>query len=443
MELLYLIYRLVDTGPAQAVIKYMVIYGAVFVFLGISYILLKKQEFSRSFFVTVLVFSFIFGMTLLTSLPDQSDDIYRYIWDGKLQHYGISPYTYAPDDPALTQYHSEILPRLVNFPHIKTIYPPVAQVVFWLSYTLFGESVSGLKFLFLLTLLGSVCLFYLLLKNRKGDPRLLFLFAWNPLVIMETAINGHLDILMVFFVLLFLFYFFREQWILTGIALALAILTKLIPIILAPFIVLNLFPNPRQPIKSFWESRTLFSKRGGTPAVWVLAAGGSMIVTIVGFYWWYWESAGNMFLTALNYGTKWYFNNPVFMVILPIFNDNRVAHMVSFALFILLYVFILFRPMDIRAKFFYVLLLFIFMNPALHPWYLIVLLALLSIYRSHWVILWSGTIVAAYAVVYQFKITGIWKDLWILMAIEYVPLILFIILGHKLKGGQSLKDQTT
>lgn len=244
IEICFLMYRLVATDPVEAVIKFMVVYGAVFLILLISWRLLKEKAFLKIHLYLVLGFSLLFGITLLSAPPDQSDDIYRYIWDGKLQYYQISPYKYAPADPALKDYHSSDLPQKVNWPEIKTIYPPAAQLLFRLSYTLFGESVSGMKFLFLLFMMGSSILFYRIATFTRrgiiGSPRrgawLILFFAWNPLIIMETAINGHLDIMMAFFVLAFLLLFYRRVWILAGIMLACAVLTKLIPIILTPLI---------------------------------------------------------------------------------------------------------------------------------------------------------------------------------------------------------------
>jgi hypothetical protein len=296
-----------------------------------------------------------------------------------------------------------------------------------------------------------VGLFYVLLKKRNGDARLLLLFAWNPLVIMETNINGHLDILMVFFVLLFLYFFFAEKWALAGISLGFAVLSKLIPIILAPIFILYLMPPAalRGPRGGSMHCNYLHGRdklryfKLQFKSLWAVCpvpAIGSLSGTIAIFYLWYWESAGNMFLTAVNYGTKWYFNNPLFMIILSIFNDNQIAHMVSFGIFILLYLLILFRKMEITRKFFYVLVLFIFLNPALHPWYLIILLAMLSIYRSDWIILWSGTVIAAYTVVYQFKLNGVWKDSWLIMAIEYVPVILLLVYKLSKRNSKKLKN---
>ncbi|MCP4157914.1 MAG: DUF2029 domain-containing protein, partial [bacterium] len=232
-----ILYRLIESDPAQTVIKYMVVFSLAFGLTAAAFLLLKKKSgspFTKRELITVLVFAFIFQLTLLPSAPEMSEDIYRYIWDGKLQVYQINPYTYAPDDPALSHLHSEELPRLVNFPHIKTIYPPAAQLVFRLSYHLFGESVTGLKSVFILFQLAACYLFYLLLLQRKQNPALLLIFAWNPLVLMETSINGHLDILMVFFLLLSLALLHKNLTSLSAIALACAVLAKLIPIVLLP-----------------------------------------------------------------------------------------------------------------------------------------------------------------------------------------------------------------
>ncbi len=359
-----------------------------------------------------MFFSLLFGLTLVGSVPEQSDDIYRYLWDGKLQYHHQSPYQYAPNDPALTAFHSAQLPGLVNFPHLKTIYPPVAQLFFRCSFTLFGESIAGMKFLFLMVLLGCIGLFYLILKERGGDMRLLLFFAWNPLVVMETTINGHLDILMVLFLLLFLYFFYKQLPALSGIALGLSILTKLVPMVLAPLVFFYLIR------KKDWLTR-------------VLVFFGPLLLTVAGFYLLYFNSLQNLFFSALTYSTRWFFNNPLFLAILGVVRNNRTAHIISFSFFILIYLVILFKKIPLEQKVFFALLVFAFMSPTIHPWYLIALLSLLCIYRSPWVMCWSGLVVVTYWVVYQFKLTGIWSDSWLLMAVEYLPL-LFLALRQKL-----------
>ena len=43
----------------------------------------------------------ILRLTILFLPPYLSDDIYRYIWDGRVQGAGVNPYLYIPNDPAL------------------------------------------------------------------------------------------------------------------------------------------------------------------------------------------------------------------------------------------------------------------------------------------------------------------------------------------------------
>lgn len=409
IESVYILYRVIMTGASGSVIKYIALYGAAFIIMAIAHRVLKQPAKPRTFLSIIIFFAFISGVTLIPAPPEQSDDIYRYIWDGKLQHFDISPYTYAPDAPVLEQYHSEKLPRLVNFPHIKTIYPPAAQLLFRISYELSGENPTGMKFLFLLFAIGSIYLFYLILKLRGGDLRLLIFFAWNPLLIMETAVNGHLDILMVFFLLLCLWLFYKNRLIFAGMALGMAVLSKLIPVIFVPLFLLYLWNRHlKQPLKPF---RFLIP----------------LVLTIGGFYAVYFKSAQNMFLTAVNYSTKWYFNNPVFRGILGIFKENAIAHIVSFSLFCLIFLVILTRPWELEKKIFFVATAFVLFNPTIHPWYLIILVSLLCIHRSPAIMWWSGLSVISYVVVYRFKATGSWEDSLPVMALEYVPILILIL----------------
>lgn len=433
MELIYLFYRLINVDPAKTVIKFMIIYGAAFLVMTLSYRLTAKQASSRLFLIIVLVFTLVFSLTLVTSPPDQSDDIYRYIWDGKLQHFGISPYAYAPDDPVLEKYHSETLPALVNFPHIKTIYPPLAQFLFRASYELFGESVTGLKLLFLLAVLGSGLLFFSILRKRGGDSRWLLFFAWNPMVVMETAVNGHLDILMVFFLLLCIWLYYKRKIVLSGAALACAVLSKLIPVIFLPVFFLALIPassgdRVRTAAEGVPITVNAFLKK--VLHKHVLLFFGAFSAAIAVFYAFYFESAQNMFLTAVNYSTKWYFNNPLFQTILSVIQRNETAHMVSFSLFAVVFAVILVRVKQVEKQLFFAAAAFVLLNPTIHPWYLTLLLALLCIHRSPAVVLWSGLIIISYGVVYRFRLSGVWQDSWLLMSLEYIPLLVFVLFSR-------------
>ena len=72
----------------------------------------------------VLLFALLARLVLLGATPTLSDDIYRYRWDGRVQQAGIDPYAYAPNDPALASLRDADFTR-INFPHLRTVYPPV------------------------------------------------------------------------------------------------------------------------------------------------------------------------------------------------------------------------------------------------------------------------------------------------------------------------------
>ena len=129
--------------------------------------------------------------------PLLSSDIYRYVWDGKVQAAGINPYRYFPAYPALAPLRDAVI-----FPHINradyavTIYPPVAEF-FFLLVTRFGASVTAMR----LALLGceavSVAVILLLLRRMSLPLTRIVAYVWHPLPIWEIANSGHIDALMV------------------------------------------------------------------------------------------------------------------------------------------------------------------------------------------------------------------------------------------------------
>lgn len=150
----------------------------------------------------------IFGLGILLRAylllfnPLLSSDIYRYIWDGRVQAAGINPYRYFPADEALT-----FLRDGTVFPHINrvdtavTIYPPVAQL-FFLIVTRIGETVTTMR----LAMLGcesvTITLIMLLLRRMNRPMTRVIAYLWHPLPLWEIANGGHVDALMVALMLL-------------------------------------------------------------------------------------------------------------------------------------------------------------------------------------------------------------------------------------------------
>ena len=129
--------------------------------------------------------------------PLLSSDIYRYIWDGRVQAAGINPYRYFPADQVLA-----FLRDATIFPHINrvdtaaTIYPPVAQF-FFLIVTRIGENVTTMRLAMLACEAVTVVLILLFLRRMNEPLTRVIAYLWHPLPLWEIANGGHVDGLMI------------------------------------------------------------------------------------------------------------------------------------------------------------------------------------------------------------------------------------------------------
>jgi hypothetical protein len=163
-----------------------------------------------------------------------SDDINRYIWDGRVQAAGINPYRYIPTDPELAPLRDEAVFRNINRSnYAPTIYPPVAQMLFFLANR-FGGRVLAVKLLFIgVEAAGIVVLLTILRAVEKPRVHILF-YVWHPLPVWEIAGSGHVDAAVVTFVTLALVAAVTGRRASSGAVLAAATLVKFVPLVLAP-----------------------------------------------------------------------------------------------------------------------------------------------------------------------------------------------------------------
>jgi hypothetical protein len=175
---------------------------------------------------------FIVGLAIVLRVyalwfdPLLSSDIYRYVWDGRVQANGINPYRFVPADEALAYLRDDAI-----FPHINrtdtavTIYPPVAQF-FFLVVTRIGEGVTVMR----IALLGcesiTVLLILLLLRRMNRPMTRVTAYLWHPLPVWEIANNGHVDALMVALMLLGLWIALAGHALRGAVAIACSVLVK-------------------------------------------------------------------------------------------------------------------------------------------------------------------------------------------------------------------------
>jgi len=166
--------------------------------------------------------------------PTASDDVYRYVWDGRIQAAGINPYRYVPDDPALTSYRDEAIFPHINRRAVPTIYPPVAQGVFRLVYALHPDSVSWTRIAFAGFDLATILALSGLLLRLGLRPERVILYAWHPLLILELGHSGHVDVVAICFLTLALRARLGARPWQAGFLLACATLTKFYALIALP-----------------------------------------------------------------------------------------------------------------------------------------------------------------------------------------------------------------
>ena len=127
--------------------------------------------------------------------------------------------------------------RLKIFPQSIRL---LAQIVFLLSYSMSGNSIVGLKLIFLLCEIVTM-LFLLKLLDIKGiNLNYIILYAWLPLPLMEFFINAHIDVVGIMFLIVFLYFLEKEKMLAAVFAFAFSFLTKLYPIFLIPLLVKKL-----------------------------------------------------------------------------------------------------------------------------------------------------------------------------------------------------------
>jgi alpha-1,6-mannosyltransferase len=186
----------------------------------------------------------VFRLIFLVATPLLSDDFFRFIWDGRLLAAGINPYLYLPgyfvqEGATIVSGINEALFRQLNSPEYYSVYPPVAQAVFWLSVKLSPESITGsivvIRVVILLAEVLNILLLLRLLRKTGLPDGYVLLYALNPLVILELTGNLHFEALMIFFVLLGLYQLFFQRVVWAGCALGLAIGVKLLPLLFLPF----------------------------------------------------------------------------------------------------------------------------------------------------------------------------------------------------------------
>jgi hypothetical protein len=204
------------------------------VLYGIAVVLILKHGLTRRALLVCLAAAALMRAIVVATPPELSDDVYRYVWDGRVQAAGINPYRYIPSDPALAPLRDDaIYPNINRKDYARTIYPPGAQAIFFLV-TRIAESVLVMKLAMVGFEIAAVLLLFAMLRRAGLPSERVLLYALHPLPAWEFASSGHVDAAMIALVACCLWLHQRGGRATTGIALAAAALVKPFPLALAP-----------------------------------------------------------------------------------------------------------------------------------------------------------------------------------------------------------------
>jgi hypothetical protein len=172
--------------------------------------------------------------------PTLSHDAYRYAWDAQLIAHGVSPYTHVVADPALANLRDAAIWPQVEWRDSPTIYPPGAQLLYLAAHVIAPLNIWGIKAAILLCDLVTGALTLGLLRHYGLDLRRALVYWWAPVPILEYAFSAHVDAVAAMWTLaavLVAAQHWRGARIVTGLLLALAVTTKLYPLIFAVALV--------------------------------------------------------------------------------------------------------------------------------------------------------------------------------------------------------------
>jgi hypothetical protein len=212
---------------------FLALYGTAFVAYASALWLVRRAQGGPRSAAALVAAGAIFRATLLPALPALSDDVYRYVWDGRVQAAGVNPFLHPPASPELAALRDRKIHPRINHPEVSTIYPPAAQIVFLASRGPL-DGVLGMKLVVVLFDLGTALVLWRWLR-RRGRPLWVLAHAWNPLCVVEFAHSGHMDAIPIFFFVLALERADAGHGVRAAVALGLSAGAKLFALALLPF----------------------------------------------------------------------------------------------------------------------------------------------------------------------------------------------------------------
>ncbi len=361
--------------------------------LFLLFLLIIKLDLNwRTFAVIALLFRLLF----LVATPSLSQDFYRFIWDGRLFSNGFNPYLYLPENFLTPNYDlpnqaTELVKGMgeLNASHYSN-YPPLNQLCFMVAALFANKSIIGsIVIMRCLIILADVGVLYFgtkLLKALHLNPKAIFIYLLNPLIIIELTANLHFEGIMILFLVWSLYLLHQNKWPLSGVIMACSIGLKLLPLLFLPLYFKHL---------NFKKLLLFYTIVGLSVFVFFLPFISENLIAnyskTIGLWFGTFEFNGSVYLLIREIGFMVKGYNIIgtvgkvtpilvilFVMALAIFKKNS-------------------NTKQLMTAFLFALSFYLFTSTTVHPWYVAMLL-ILSVFTTYrFPLIWSFTIILSYS----------------------------------------------
>ena len=223
----------VEQADYAAFVTAVMLQGAIYL---TAVVLVLWRRLAIGALVPILIVAALLRGFALTPPPNLSTDVYRYVWDGRVQAAGYNPYLLVPADPKLAHLRDQaIYPNINQKERAVTIYPPVAELLFRAAHSI-EDGIAGMRAVMVAMDLITIGALLALLSCLRQPKERVLIYAWHPLPIWEFVCHAHIDAAVTALIALGLLAAVRARHALAGSILAAAILTKYFPLVLLPAI---------------------------------------------------------------------------------------------------------------------------------------------------------------------------------------------------------------
>jgi hypothetical protein len=387
--------------PPTRIGPHLALFGAAFAAYVVA--LAASRGLSRRGLGLCLGAALAWRALLVAAPPLLSNDVNRYVWEGRVQLHGGNPYAWGdrPESPRWLPLRDAVYDGL-NHKDYTAVYPPLF-ILATRAVVAVHDSFTAMKAFLVACELATLAALALVLKRRRLPRERLLVLAWSPLALVEIAGSGHNEAFGMLWMVLALLALEADRPLLSALAASAGFLSKYLPGLVA----------------AAWARRY----RG-----WHVLAGGALAVALVALY----LDAGSkrtMLLSLSKYSQFWRFNETLFAPLAALLGSHEAAVRAGGLLALTLALALAWRRTEPVTAATAVVVASLLLAPNVLPWYALWLLPLTVVRDEPGALLFTGTVSLAYVVYPTWQSGEPWRLGWGWRALEYGPCALVAFRG--------------